>query len=549
MNLDNITIHKFKSLYNVHIPLKRINIFAGENDSGKSTILRAINEFLSFNEFSENDKTRIIDKDNFTGQKADNKIIITGTFRFSSDDNISYFENNTTRNEVIGIKERNYIDFTFSRNNSGNIYAGSKRVIKSESVVPRCFLIDTFKSLIHTDEQDTWAVLQSSILQLIDSSDDLNFVKTVLRSYLGDWWTSAGNILSIEGTPDNREINYTETTGIYGSLYDKGTGFQMFLFLIVSILLEYTAANREKRNSIILIDEPERMLHPAAQRKFIDLINDIVKHNPNINFMISTHSSVIIKNNNVTTINLVEKDAQGKTQLNKKAYQNNWAAVRNSLGMTLSDSLIIGEHTFIVEGVCEQLCFPILLQKFYPDLEIDKIFFFNACGAGEVPSVLKLLDQRRLLTNVNIILDSDDAGDEAIKTIKSDKKAFPYKSIMQLNSAKIERTIDKAFEDMFNEEWLYEALNIFHKDDIARILEKNDSLKKDDVEQFVQTKDFLKNKPWAYKIEKYFILAKKDEIKFKKVDLAEWLVQKSIAEDECPEVITKIYEFISSNMK
>ena len=52
MNISNISIVKFRSIKNCQIHFSRINALVGENNSGKTAILRAINYLFNY-EFEE----------------------------------------------------------------------------------------------------------------------------------------------------------------------------------------------------------------------------------------------------------------------------------------------------------------------------------------------------------------------------------------------------------------------------------------------------------------------------------------------------------------
>ncbi|NMM65235.1 AAA family ATPase [Clostridium sp. P21] len=65
------------------------------------------------------------------------------------------------------------------------------------------------------------------------------------------------------------------------------SGENHFLFTMINILTYI------KKNSLILIDEPEISLHPNWQYKFIAVLNDIFSHY-NSHFIIATHSHFII---------------------------------------------------------------------------------------------------------------------------------------------------------------------------------------------------------------------------------------------------------------
>ncbi|MBQ9266966.1 MAG: AAA family ATPase [Clostridia bacterium] len=83
-----------------------------------------------------------------------------------------------------------------------------------------------------------------------------------------------------------------------------GSGYEM----IFSLLYSYYLSKQNGKKMIILIDEPELHLHPKIQEKFIDFLIDISK---DVQVIATTHSPIIIKQllqNEFVKIIIVKKD-------------------------------------------------------------------------------------------------------------------------------------------------------------------------------------------------------------------------------------------------
>lgn len=83
--------------------------------------------------------------------------------------------------------------------------------------------------------------------------------------------------------------SYVDTVGVsesYGgkSLHDQSHG-ESFLSLL---------QNRFTRSGFYLMDEPEAALSPQRQLSFLALLHDLVKDNDNIQFLIATHSPILL---------------------------------------------------------------------------------------------------------------------------------------------------------------------------------------------------------------------------------------------------------------
>jgi predicted ATPase len=81
-------------------------------------------------------------------------------------------------------------------------------------------------------------------------------------------------------------VDHVGASGSYGdkSLHDQSHG-ESFLSLL---------QNRFTRSGFYLMDEPEAALSPQRQLSFLILLNDLVRGNENIQFIIATHSPILL---------------------------------------------------------------------------------------------------------------------------------------------------------------------------------------------------------------------------------------------------------------
>lgn len=81
-------------------------------------------------------------------------------------------------------------------------------------------------------------------------------------------------------------VDQVGALGSYGgkSLHDQSHG-ESFLSLL---------QNRFTRSGFYLMDEPEAALSPQRQLSFLILLNDLVQANDNIQFIIATHSPILL---------------------------------------------------------------------------------------------------------------------------------------------------------------------------------------------------------------------------------------------------------------
>jgi predicted ATPase len=83
-----------------------------------------------------------------------------------------------------------------------------------------------------------------------------------------------------------RQIDQSGASGNYGgeSLHDQSHG-ESFLSLL---------QNRFTRSGFYIMDEPESALSPQRQLSFLVLLNDLPTDNENIQFLIATHSPILL---------------------------------------------------------------------------------------------------------------------------------------------------------------------------------------------------------------------------------------------------------------
>lgn len=78
----------------------------------------------------------------------------------------------------------------------------------------------------------------------------------------------------------------------YYEVGSSSSGEKHYLFFILGIL------SKIKKNSLILIDEPEISLHPNWQQQFIGMLKDIFSEYNSCHFLIATHSHFMISDLN-----------------------------------------------------------------------------------------------------------------------------------------------------------------------------------------------------------------------------------------------------------
>lgn len=145
----------------------------------------------------------------------------------------------------------------------------------------------------------------------------------------------------------------------------RGTGIGR----IVTIMAALLTFELDGRNHIILIDEPETSLHADAQHTLRSFLENLASK-PNVQVVYATHSPSMINSVRTDSIRLISRCNNGQvahSAVNNRPIDENFLSIRSSLGMTPSDSLLFAPVTIIVEGPSEVLGIPIILRRLWKE--------------------------------------------------------------------------------------------------------------------------------------------------------------------------------------
>lgn len=135
------------------------------------------------------------------------------------------------------------------------------------------------------------------------------------------------------------QIILTDAHSVKSNITDVGFGISQVLPIIMQICLSAEKAKNGKTpmiNDIILIEQPELHLHPAAQACLAELFEMCVSYNPNAKLIIETHSEHLISklqvliadsncslDNNMVQVLYVDKDDDGSSYINNIGIKEN----------------------------------------------------------------------------------------------------------------------------------------------------------------------------------------------------------------------------------
>ena len=268
----------------------------------------------------------------------------------------------------------------------------------------------------------------------------------------------------------------------------------------------------EHNNTILLLDEPGLSLHPIAQ---YDLAKFFRKLSEDNQLLYTSHSPFLVDMDNLANVKAVYVDLEtGRTKVSSNLRYNETDAeksiypVHAALGLTVSDTLLLGCKPILVEGPSDQIYLS-LIKRFLignGDLKYSKeIVFIPTGGVRGMSPVSKLVASRDNDLPI-VLLDSDKAGEDFQKQLKTGKYLGQKEKVIGV-------------KDFIGED-IYEIEDLLEPDSLIRLIDKKYRAE-NDFEDF-----YTKDKPIVNQVEYW---AKTENITLEKgwkVDIARDLQNK-----------------------
>lgn len=369
-------------------PGSGLNMIVGPNNSGKTTIVEAIKCYnceakcISFSEGKRN-------------LKNNNKIDIIYVDENDNNLELHSAENNGSQVIINGeinknkipyvLPSRRYVEYNMNNNSDylsdrNNYSSNLIQYSKNRTSTLTQFDQRIFKWQKHKEKFDQY--LKQIIVEpfdwIIEQNDNGSYYIKIIFS--------------------NNSIYHTRE-GI-------GDGYWS-IFTIIDALYD------SKENDIIVIDEPELSLHPAFQKRLIDLLEFFSKDRQ---IVITTHSPYLVSLNAIINGgNLIRthKDENGNIVIgmidnDDRAFINSIVNDLNNphiLGIEAKELFFIEDNVIITEGQEDVVIYSKICKKLNIDLKAS-LFGWGAGGADNICKILHLL-QNLGYKKVTAIYDGD----------------------------------------------------------------------------------------------------------------------------------------------
>lgn len=320
--LDKITIKNFKSFREkISFSLADGSYFVGVNNSGKSTVLNAINGFFDDSIF---DNENFVNKTAFLSKKAGSNVVeITINFNLEAlntkkfkQDLIKNYGPNLSISKFISITtDTKVITHSFKLNGGNSVVDLPDDVLKLVKSVRVTYLHPQEGQALLINAQEklrqrllaNWgrgSNITQSIKKLQEEWDNLRdkstaYLSGTLTDSLQKMWPDSE--VTINLPKDIREIITVSDINFSGyknapeiDLTSQGTGAQSTILYLIHFLLDSDRSlHRGEYHPLWLLEEPESFLH-------VDLLANLAKQLnsdkwlSNIQMVISTHSPVLL---------------------------------------------------------------------------------------------------------------------------------------------------------------------------------------------------------------------------------------------------------------
>ncbi len=399
--------------------IKKINIFIGKNNSGKSNVLRFLKKAQEVALRSKERSYPLNDEFRRNGKSP------SITFIFSSEDLIEKADIKHTQIK-IDVPLANFeaiFNSSFHTNyaNSQFItlqYEDKEAILLIQQAVARkaknffntltkIEYIPQFRQIIETNNSDEKKPLDfngNDIIHIMfkmqnpdigHEADRIKFdnVQEFVRDLLKN------DELKIE-IPNTKDKIIVEINEARLPLSHLGTGIHQIIILCCALEI-YT-------DTIFCIEEPEIHLHPELQRKFLDLL----KRTNNIYF-ITTHSNVFLDYDEDISVYHVTHDGKKSSITNIDSSKKNHE-ILDDLGYKNSD-ILQANGIIWVEGPSDRVFINQWLSLKRPDLEEGlhySILFYGGRLLSNLSYSLELIDRNlipllKINRNAYVVIDKD----------------------------------------------------------------------------------------------------------------------------------------------
>ena len=453
MHLKKVTIYNYKCFELLELqPSNKINVLIGRNNSGKSTLLKAIfslqdTYYLSGDKRYIGAKTGMgIKYELFEQPMYSSEVTLPGlsASEIASATRSGYFPNG------IQLYEPNNLFYPFWSNRK----------------------VSNYEQQVNSGNETSITGNLQNLTSKIDKVKDIEFHGNTI--FENACMEALGFRITTRSTPNGKDIFYSTEHQQNIPLKEMGDGVASILGLLCDLC--------SARNNVFLIEELENDLHPQALNVLLDVIIESSKINQ---IFISTHSNIVLKrlgSVQETKIFLLKNDSisvgsrlrlTNVTEL-KSVEERGDALIE--LGYEFND-IMMHDTWFLFEESSAETLFRFLINYFFPELAL-KIKTISARGYKDLFKKYTVLSDLYLFTHLEkipknkiwVFIDGDGNEKNESKELEN-IKSFHTKSAPENFIQFSEHDIECYYPDCFSDRIL-EINNTSKKEDKKKLKEK-----------------------------------------------------------------------------
>lgn len=419
------------------------DLFVGENNAGKSTLLKGLLAYQGF-PFSEEDIRP-------NTSQSYHAITIAGSY---TNPRIGHLTSATSVDRMV---------FRAGRGESPNTNNLSALQVTHDSWLPN---VRPYHYIVPFIARRKAQAFHQNVSSQAQSVVDGTFTNLYSRI---DLLATAGHpkhsefqqaVRDIVGVPittraalNGKEAGFYFDQDNFVSLERMGDGVSEMVALIVELCLE--------KDKLFVLEEPETNLHPRGLRALLSMVRSSMEHNQ---FVIASHSNIVIRDlafdarTKVFRITRTGPDAADPSEVAEVAHDEiSHAELLSELGYEFADMGLHEGWLFLEESSAERVIRDVLIPAFHPELN-GRIRTFAAGGTGNLgPS---FADFQRLTTYLHlqpiykgrvwIRADGDPSGVEAIRKIRDNFSYLTEDECAYFGEYNFERYYPEQFKEEFD---------------------------------------------------------------------------------------------------
>jgi len=229
----------------------------------------------------------------------------------------------------------------------------------------------------------------------------------------------------------------------------------------------------ETSNLIVLLDEPGLSLHARAQQDLLRLIDERLA--PHHQVIYTTHSPFLVSPGQFNRVRTVIDHEKGGTKVSADIFQaddDTVSPLLTAMGIEMTQTLFIGEHTLLLEGPSDLIYLDVLsdLAEACQLTGLDPRWVKTPIGgSGKLSTFVTLLGANRL--NVAVLIDSSAKDTGAVRRLR-DNGQLARNGLVEISE--FTGGGDADIEDLFERGFYLELVNRAYAADLSQPITEAD---------------------------------------------------------------------------